>query len=130
MPPSSAGECWQSDFTHWPLADGTDTEILNWLDDHSRYLLYCTVFRSVSVTDVVTSFTTLIDTHGLPASTLTDNGSVYTSRFTHGHNDFERLIATLVCTVDGCRVGTRYSRVSTSCLIVLTGGQSRGRRTS
>ncbi|TLH57030.1 integrase core domain-containing protein, partial [Mycolicibacterium aubagnense] len=34
-------------------------------------------------------------THGLPASTLTDNGSVYTSRFTHGHNDFERLIATL-----------------------------------
>ena len=28
-------ECWQSDFTHWPLADGTDTEILNWLDDHS-----------------------------------------------------------------------------------------------
>ena len=26
-------ECWQSDFTHWPLADGTDTEILTWLDD-------------------------------------------------------------------------------------------------
>jgi transposase len=22
-------ETWQSDFTHWPLADGTDTEILN-----------------------------------------------------------------------------------------------------
>ena len=32
-------ECWQSDFTHWTLPDGTDTEILNWLDDHSRYLL-------------------------------------------------------------------------------------------
>jgi transposase len=31
-------ECWQSDFTHWPLADGTDVEILNWLDDHSRFL--------------------------------------------------------------------------------------------
>ena len=26
-------ECWQSDFTHWTLSDGTDTEILNWLDD-------------------------------------------------------------------------------------------------
>ena len=38
-------ECWQSDFTHWTLADGTDTEILNWLDDHSRYLLYCTAYR-------------------------------------------------------------------------------------
>ncbi len=34
-------ECWQSDFTHWRLADGTDIEILNWLDDHSRLLLSC-----------------------------------------------------------------------------------------
>ena len=33
------GECWQSDFTHYPLAGGTDTEILAWLDDHSRYPL-------------------------------------------------------------------------------------------
>jgi transposase len=23
-------ECWQSDFTHYPLADGTDAEILTW----------------------------------------------------------------------------------------------------
>jgi transposase len=29
-------ECWQSDFTHWTLADGSDVEILNWLDDHSQ----------------------------------------------------------------------------------------------
>ena len=36
-------ECWQSDFTHWQLADGSTVEILNWLDDHSRYLLGCTV---------------------------------------------------------------------------------------
>jgi len=28
-------ECWQSDFTHYPLADGTGAEILTWLDDHS-----------------------------------------------------------------------------------------------
>ena len=39
-------ECWQSDFTHWSLADGTDVEILNWLDDHSRYLLACTAYRA------------------------------------------------------------------------------------
>jgi transposase InsO family protein len=31
-------QCWQSDFTHWQLADGTGVEIINWLDDHSRYL--------------------------------------------------------------------------------------------
>ena len=30
-------ECWQADFTHYPLAGGTGTEILPWLDDHSRY---------------------------------------------------------------------------------------------
>jgi hypothetical protein len=29
------------------------------------------------------------------ASALTDNGSVYTSRFTYGHNDFERPPARL-----------------------------------
>ena len=88
-------QCWQSDFTHWRLADGTDVEILNWLDDHSRYLLSCTPHRRVTVDDVVDTFTAAAERHGLPASTLTDNGAVYTSRFTHGHNNFERLIATL-----------------------------------
>ena len=29
-------ERWQADITHWGLADGTDIEILNILDDHSR----------------------------------------------------------------------------------------------
>ncbi len=88
-------ECWQSDFTHWTLADGTDAEILNWLDDHSRYLLSCVAHRRVGGPDVVASFTATATQYGLPASTLTDNGSVYTSRFTHGHNDFERLLASL-----------------------------------
>jgi transposase InsO family protein len=88
-------ECWQSDFTHWTLADGTDVEILNWLDDHSRYLLACTAHPRVTGPDVVASFTATATTYGLPAATLTDNGAVYTSRFTHGHNDFERLLASL-----------------------------------
>jgi transposase InsO family protein len=88
-------ECWQSDFTHWTLADGSGVEILNWLDDHSRFLLAATAYRHVGGPDVVASFTTTATHYGLPASTLTDNGSVYTSRFTHGHNDFERLLASL-----------------------------------
>lgn len=88
-------ETWQSDFTHWPLADGTDTEILNWLDDHSRYLLACTAHRRVTGDLVVETFTTCINTYGPPASTLTDNGSVYTSRFTGGRNGFEYLLHAL-----------------------------------
>jgi transposase InsO family protein len=88
-------EMWQSDFIHWRLADGTEVEILNWLDDHSRYLLSCTVHRPVSGDDVVAVFLAVIDDYGPPASTLTDNGSVYTSRFTGGRNAFEYVLPVL-----------------------------------
>jgi transposase InsO family protein len=88
-------EMWQSDFIHWRLADETDVEILNWLDDHSRYLLSCTVHEPVSGDVVVTVFLGVIEEHGPPASTLTDNGSVYTSRFTGGRNAFEYILPIL-----------------------------------
>src|SRR6185312_9131790 len=87
-------EAWQSDFTHWRLTDGTDIEILNWLDDHSRYLLSCTAHRPVTGDDVVTTFLAITDEHGIPASTLTDNGRVYTTRF-GGRNAFEYLLPLL-----------------------------------
>ena len=88
-------QCWQSDFTHWRLADGTGVEIINWLDDHSRYLLAAIAPPRISGEDVVTTFLAAADAHGLPQSTLTDNGSVYTSRFTGGRNGFEYLLANL-----------------------------------
>ncbi|HEY1508642.1 MAG TPA: IS481 family transposase [Solirubrobacteraceae bacterium] len=88
-------ETWQSDVTHWRLRDGTDVEILNWLDDHSRYLLSTTVHQPVTGDDVVAVFLDVVDEHGAPASTLTDNGSVYTSRFTGGRNAFEYLLPLL-----------------------------------
>lgn len=77
------------------MANGTEVEILNWLDDHSRYLLAAKAYRRVGGPDVVASFIDTANTYGLPAATLTDNGSVYTARFTHGHNEFERLLANL-----------------------------------
>ena len=86
---------WQSDFTHWRLADGSGVEICSWLDDHSRYLLGCTVFRRVGGDDVVATFTAAGDEHGWPAATLTDNGTVYTARFTGGRNGLEHLLAYL-----------------------------------
>jgi transposase InsO family protein len=92
---SAPNELWQSDFTHWRLADGSEVEICSWLDDHSRYLLACTVFRRVGGDDVVATFTAAGDAHGWPAATLTDNGAVYTSRFTGGRNSFEYLLAYL-----------------------------------
>jgi transposase InsO family protein len=85
-------ECWQSDFTHYPLSDGTDTEILTWLDDHSRYALRITAHRRVSGSIVVAEFRAAIADHGIPAATLTDNGLVFTTRFSGGRggrNGFE-----------------------------------------
>lgn len=92
-------ECWQSDFTHWHLInpDGTrsEVEILNWLDDHSRFLLSMTACIRVTGPDVVHAFAQNLNKYGPPAATLTDNGSVYTSRFTGGKNAFEYLLANL-----------------------------------
>jgi transposase InsO family protein len=88
-------ECWQSDFTHWRLRDGTDVEILNWLDDHSRFLISCTAHTPVTGDTVVTTFLTATDTYRAPASTLTDNGRVYTARFGGGRNAFEHLLTIL-----------------------------------
>lgn len=88
-------QCWQSDFTHWQLADGTGVEIINWLDDHSRYLLATRAYRRITGQSVITTFLAAADRYGLPHSTLTDNGSVYTSRFTGGRNGFEYLLASL-----------------------------------
>ncbi len=88
-------ETWQSDVTHWRLADLTDIEILNWLDDHSRCLLSSTVHRPVSGDDVISMFLATADEHGIPASTLTDNGRIYTARFGGGRNGFEYLLPLL-----------------------------------
>jgi transposase InsO family protein len=88
-------ECWQSDFTHWAPGGGAGTEIINWLDDHSRYLLGCSAWAPVTGKVVVETFLQAGNTHGLPASTLTDNGRVYTARFGGGRNAFEYLLAAL-----------------------------------
>ncbi len=88
-------ETWQSDFTHWRLADGSDVEIINWLDDHSRLLLSCTVFSAITGAIVIDSFNTCRNEYGTPFSTLTDNGNVYTARFVGGKNAFEYLLSEL-----------------------------------
>jgi transposase InsO family protein len=85
-------QCWQSDFTHYPLADGTGTEILTWLDDHSRYALSVTAWNRVTGPIVLATFRAAVAEHGVPASTLTDNGMVFTTRLSGGkggRNGFE-----------------------------------------
>lgn len=88
-------ETWQSDFTHWRLSDGSDVEIINWLDDHSRLLLSCTVFKAITGKIVIGTFNECRSQYGTPFSTLTDNGNVYTARFVKGKNGFEYLLSEL-----------------------------------
>jgi transposase InsO family protein len=77
-------ECWQADFTHYPLAGGVGTEILTWLDDHSRYALSVTAHARVTGPAVLLAFRAACEQHGVPASTLTDNGMVFTTRLAGG----------------------------------------------
>lgn len=72
-------ERWQADITHWALSDGTDVEILNGLDDHSRYLVTSQARTVFKAADVVACFHEAAAVHGLPACLLTDNGAVFTA---------------------------------------------------
>ena len=65
-------QCWQSDFTHYRLAGGADTEILTWLDDHSRYALSVSAHARVTGDTVLAAFRGACARHGPPAATLTD----------------------------------------------------------
>lgn len=87
-------ECWQSDFSHYRLADGRGAEILTFLDDCTRYAVSITAHRAVTTPIVVATFRAAAETHGNPASTLTDNGMVFTVKHSGwgrrgGRNAFE-----------------------------------------
>lgn len=82
-------ECWQSDFTHYRLTtragrSGADAEIITWLDDHARYALSVTAHPRITGPIVVASSAKPSTSTGVPASTLTDNGMVYTTRLSGG----------------------------------------------
>jgi hypothetical protein len=62
---------------HHPLAiaDGSDVEVLNFLDDHSRYLVAAQALKTTNGLDVVRVFQAAAQLFGLPASLLTNNGA-------------------------------------------------------
>ncbi len=99
-------EMWQADFTHWRLADNSEVEILCWIDDHSRLAISVTAHRRVTGPIVVDTFTKALEAHGVPASTLTDNGMVFTTRLSGGkggRNGYETLLDSLHVTQKNSR---------------------------
>ena len=89
-------ETWQSDFTHYRLATAVDVEIITWLDDHSRKALSVTAHLRITGRIVLNTFRHACAEHGIPASTLTDNGLVYTARFSGGRGGRNMFEAELV----------------------------------
>jgi transposase InsO family protein len=88
-------ECWQAATTHWALADGTDVEVLNIVDDHSRYLIASRAFLTTKAADVVATFEAAAAGLGLPASLLTDNGAIFTAESRGGRCAMETLLVAL-----------------------------------
>ena len=54
--------------------------VVSRLDDHSRNPLHARAFATVTMDDVQATFLQACAEHGIPARTLTDNGTVYTTR--------------------------------------------------
>jgi transposase InsO family protein len=89
-------ERWQGDVTHWALADETEVEILNVIDDHSRLLVASHARVVFKAADVVTTFRHAINDYGPPASVLTDNGAIFTGAYRgHGRVALEIELAAL-----------------------------------
>jgi len=82
-------ECWQGDVTHWTLLDGSDVEILNFIDDHSRLVLVADVRRVTKGPDVLATYQKACERWGIPASVLTDNGAVFNGTSRGGITAFE-----------------------------------------
>ncbi len=71
-------ECWQSDVTHFRLADGTEVDIVNFVnfvDDHSRLAVASRVVRVATAPKVLEIFRHAGACWGLPAALLTDQAA-------------------------------------------------------
>jgi transposase InsO family protein len=89
-------QMWQTDFTHYRLtrpdrSPGADVEILCFIDDHSRYALSVTCHQPVTGPAVVDAFRQAVADQGIPASMLSDNGMVFTTRFAGGRTGRDTL---------------------------------------
>jgi transposase InsO family protein len=90
-----ANEMWQSDMTHWSLADGSGVEIVSFLDDCSRVVVGCEAVRVTRAVDVAAMFHRASNVWGYPASLLTDNGAIYTAKYRGGKVKIESELEAL-----------------------------------
>lgn len=86
-------DAWQIDATLWALADNSEVWIMDVLDDHSRVLIAARVCEGPTASAAWDAMSCGIAEWGAPAHVMSDNGSCFTSRLTHGtEGDFERSL--------------------------------------
>jgi transposase InsO family protein len=93
---SRAMELWQMDVTAGVfLADGSRPLVVTGLDDHSRFCVSAKVVARATAKPVCDALLGAIEAHGIPEAILTDNGKVFTGRFTKGSGLvlFDRICA-------------------------------------
>jgi transposase InsO family protein len=80
-----AMELWQMDVMGSVfLADGREVKVVTGIDDHSRFVVCARVVGRATGPAVVAALRFALAEHGVPEQVLTDNGKVFTGRFTAG----------------------------------------------
>lgn len=75
-------ELWQMDVVGGVLlGDGTEAKILTGVDDHSRFCVVSAVMTRAVFRPVCAAFVEALERYGVPEEVLTDNGKVFTGRF-------------------------------------------------
>lgn len=95
-------EMWQSDWTGWHLASGKAVAIAGTLDDHSRLLVGIGACHGHGTAELVWQvMSQAIEHHGVPMTSLSDNGRVYCLRRYRdaGQTAFEINLQALGCQV-------------------------------
>jgi transposase InsO family protein len=74
-------QLWQADVSHWRLADHTEVDILDIIDDHSRLAVASIARPTMTGPDVLDTFLAAFPRWGTPAGVLTDNGAIFTAKY-------------------------------------------------
>jgi transposase InsO family protein len=79
-----AMELWQMDTVGgFLLADGTSAKALTGVDDHSRFCVSARLMPRERTQLVCDGFTAALKAYGAPEQVLTDNGKVFTGKYSH-----------------------------------------------